>query len=167
MSGLTRYRRGLLPGTYDPVTVGHMDIIRRACSLCEEVLVGVFINPSKKCHFTVGQRVAFLEKACHDLPSVRVVWDSGFVADYAVRHDCDIIIKGFRDERDLAYEKPQATYALTHGGVPTLLLPASPALSGISSSEVRRRLRDGEPLLGWVPYAILSEVGVANTPPHF
>lgn len=163
---VTRYRRGLLPGSYDPVTVGHMDIIRRACSLCDEVLVGVFINPTKKGYFTVGQRVAFLQKACASLPTVRVVHSDGYVADYAKKNGCDIIIKGFRDDRDLTYEKPQACYALSHGGTPTLLLPAAPALAGISSSEVRRRLRDGEPLLGWVPYAILTEIGVANTPPR-
>ena len=91
------------------------------------------------------ERVAFLQKACASLPTVRVVHSDGYVADYAKENGCDIIIKGFRDDRDLAYEKPQACYALSHGGTPTLLLPAAPALAGISYSEVRLRLRDGEP----------------------
>lgn len=150
-----RYKKALLPGSYDPVTLGHMAIIRRACALCEQVVVGVFVNPEKVCRYPVEKRAEMLRAACAGLGQVRVVCDGGFVADYAKSQGCDIIIKGYRNENDLAYEKQMADYNLGRGGVPTLLLPCEPAFSALSSTEVRRRLAAGEMPDGLVPPEIL------------
>ena len=109
----------IVPGSYDPVTLGHLDIIRRASEMYDEVFVVVFINPEKEYSFSLSDRVSMLMLATAQLDNVLVSYSLGRVVDYMREHNIEKIIKGIRNESDLAYERVQEEYNLMHGGYPT------------------------------------------------
>ena len=133
----------LLPGSYDPITKGHIDIVRRALRLFDEVHVAVFINPQKKTLLTPEERLSLLKIAFRDEARVKVALDYGLVADYAERHGISLLLKGVRDETDFAYELPMADHHYTKCGIDTLLLPTDPAYREVSSHAVRDLLKEG------------------------
>ena len=98
----------ILPGSYDPVTIGHLDIIKRAAEKYSEVFAVIFVNPKKTYRFSAEDRVRMLSLATEDLSNVRVDYSEGFVIDYMNEHGIDKIVKGYRNETDLEYEKVQA-----------------------------------------------------------
>ena len=135
--------RALVPGSYDPVTVGHLDIIKRAASKYDEVFAVVFINPEKKYRFSIEERVKMLSLAAEDIRNVRVDSSEGLVIDYMKEKGIDIIVKGYRNETDLEYERRQAEWNKKNGGFDTELLPAREELSEVSSSRVSASLDGG------------------------
>lgn len=141
----------LIPGSYDPCTRGHLDLIERAAARYEEVIAAVFINPEKSGLFPYRERVNFLRLATAHLPNVTVTFSDGMVADYVRENAIDQIVKGYRDERDLQYEKTMADYNLAHSGVGTELLPAAPAYVSVSSTAVREALASGHGIETLVP----------------
>ena len=160
--------RALMPGSYDPVTVGHLAVIRTAAARFDEVTVAVFINPEKRGLFAFSDRVEFLRLATAHLSNVDVIFSDGMVADLAREGGYDRIVKGIRNDADRRYEEEMAAYNLRRGGVPTELLPADPALAEVSSTAVRAALLRGEALRGLVPEAAEAEILAAYrkiTPP--
>lgn len=149
-------KKAILPGTYDPVTLGHLDIIRRAAEAYDEVFVTVFKNPEKQPLFSLSDRLAMLMLATDGLDNVLVTASDGRVVDYMREHGIRHIVKGYRNEDDLAYEKIQEDYNRAHGGYETVLLPSAPALSEVSSTLVRERLAAGEPLADLLPAEVLG-----------
>ena len=115
-------RIAVTAGTYDPVTLGHLDIIARAASLFDEVVVGIFENPAKVKQFSLDTRFRAMCKAVEKLPSVRVVIGEGFLAEFAVSIGACALVKGARNGTDFEYEKIQADYNKLHFGIETLLL---------------------------------------------
>lgn len=148
--------RVILPGTYDPVTLGHLDIIRRAAAEYEEVFVTVFVNPDKTPLFSLSDRLAMLMLATDDLDNVLVTESAGLVIDYMRDHHIRKIIKGYRNDADLAYEEKQAEWNAGHGGVTTDLLPCEKELRDVSSTLARRRLAEGGDLSGILPEKVLA-----------
>ena len=137
--------RVLVPGSFDPVTVGHLSVIRRSAEEYGEVFVMIFINPDKKYMFTLPQRLALLEAACARFENVHVGSDSGMVADFAREHGISFIIKGYRNEADLKYEKEMADFNRKRfEGCETLLLKADDGLEDISSSALRKAIAEGD-----------------------
>ena len=134
----------LLPGSYDPITVGHLDIIKRAAQSEDEVFVVAFINEAKSYRFTERERLAMLEIATSGIPGVRTDLSHLTVVDYMKEHGIDGIVKGYRDEKDLEWENYQAEYNKEHGGFETVLLQCRAELAHVSSTLVRRRLDAGE-----------------------
>ena len=134
----------ILPGSYDPVTVGHLDIIKRAAESFDEVFVVAFVNPSKKYRFSVEDRVRMLLLATEELDNVLVSYSDGLVIDYMREHGIDRIIKGYRTEADLPWEREQAEWNMKHGGYETELWKCREGLECVSSTAVRERLDDGE-----------------------
>lgn len=134
----------ILPGSYDPITVGHLDIIRRAAAVDGEIYVVAFINESKSYRFTDGERLEMLRIATSDIPGVRVDLSHLTVVDYMREHGIERIVKGYRNEKDLEWESYQAEYNREHGGFETTLLRCDDRLSEVSSTLVRRRLDAGE-----------------------
>ncbi len=132
-----------IPGSYDPVTLGHLSLIEHAARTADVVYAAIFINPDKTYRFSLETRLELLRLACRPYPNVRVVSDSGTVADFARRNGVSYLLKGVRNETDFFYEQEMADVNRSRG-VETLLLPAAPALREVSSSEVRRRLDRGE-----------------------
>lgn len=148
--------RVILPGTYDPVTLGHLDIIRRAAAEYEEVFVTVFVNPDKTPLFSLSDRLAMLMLATDDLDNVLVTESAGLVIDYMRDHHIRKIIKGYRNDADLAYEEKQAEWNAEHGGVTTDLLPCEKELRDVSSTLARRLLAEGGDLSGILPEKVLA-----------
>ena len=102
-------RKALYPGTFDPVTIGHMDIIERAAKLYDELIIAIMVNPRKKCTFDSKERKALIEKCIRNLPNVRVVIGDGLTVDLADREGCNTLIRGIRAVADYEYELAQAT----------------------------------------------------------
>ena len=134
----------IVPGSYDPVTVGHLDIIKRAAEENDEVYAVIFVNPEKEYLFSLDDRVRMLILATDGIPNVLVSYSNGLVIDYMREHGIDKIVKGYRNDTDLEYERVQAEYNLRMGGYQTELKKCSEELQTVSSSEVRKRLLSGE-----------------------
>ena len=133
----------ILPGSYDPVTVGHIAVIREAARRFDEVYVVAFVNPEKSYTFTAEDRVKMLLLATDEFDNVIVSYSDGLVIDYMRDHGIDKIFKGYRNDKDLAYETEQAEWNLAHGGYETELWKCPPELEGISSSSARDLILDG------------------------
>ena len=141
----------IMPGSYDPVTVGHREMIRRVAEKEDEVYVVIFNNPNKEYTFSLEDRVAMLMLATEDLDNVIVSYSLGYVVDYMREHGIERIVKGYRNERDLEWERYQAEYNLAHGGYETELIRADEEYLNVSSSLVRERLLKGESISDLVP----------------
>lgn len=148
----------ILPGSYDPVTLGHLAIIEKAAALYDEVYAVVFINPEKEYTFSLDERVKMLILATEELDNVIVSYSTGYVIDYMREHGIEKIIKGYRDGRDLEYEKKQAEYNLTHGGYETELWQADAAMRDISSTKARELIKSGENLSEILPKKVISYI---------
>ena len=146
----------ILPGSYDPVTLGHLDIIKRAAEEYEEVYAVIFVNPDKKYTFSLQERVQMLMLATDELDNVLVSYSNGLVIDYMRDHEIELIIKGYRNDTDLEYEKQQAAWNLKHGGYETVLLKSSDTLTDISSTLARENIKKGESLDGILPKSVID-----------
>ena len=148
----------ILPGSYDPVTLGHLDIIRRASEQYDEVYAVIFVNPDKKYTYSLDQRVKMLMLATDELENVLVSYSNGLVIDYMREHDIELIVKGYRNDVDLEYEKKQAAWNLKHGGYETEFLKSSTSLSDISSSAAREKIKKGERLESILPKKVIDYI---------
>ena len=147
-------RIAVTAGTYDPVTLGHLDIITRAAALFDEVVVGIFENPAKLKQFSLDTRYRAMCKAVEHLPGVRVVIGEGFLAEFAASIGACTLIKGARNGTDFEYEKVQADYNELHFGVETLLLVSDTRFDGLSSTLVRGKLAAGEDVRALLPEGV-------------
>ena len=141
----------LCPGTFDPVTNGHLDIIERAASLFDDVIVSVLENPSKTPVFTLEERVTLLRSAVEGRANVRVAAFHGLLVDHAREQGASAIVKGLRAVSDYEYEIQMAQMNERLGGVETLFMPTSPKWSFLSSSLVKEVARLGGDVEGLVP----------------
>ena len=142
----------LCPGTFDPVTNGHLDIIGRASQTFETVVVGALENPSKRPMFTLEERVAMLKEACSGMSNVTVVSFRGLLVDFARSQEGDAaIVKGLRAVSDYEYEIQMAQMNHRLAGVETLFMSTSPNWSFLSSSLVKEVAQLGGDVSGLVP----------------
>ena len=146
--------RVILPGSYDPVTVGHLDIIRRAAEKFDEVYVVIFANPKKQYTFLLDDRVRMLMIATEGLDNVMVSWSAGLVIDYMREHGIDKIVKGYRTEADLPWEREQAEWNMTYGGYETELWLCDQRYREVSSTAVRELLREGRDASALLPEGV-------------
>jgi len=130
-------RRAVSPGSYDPVTNGHLDIVTRASVVFDEVIVTVMINKSKKTMFTVDERVDMIREVTAHLGNVRVDAWHGLLVDYCRANDVQAIVKGLRAVSDFDYELQMAQMNYRLSGVETLFMPTNPEYSFLSSSLVK------------------------------
>jgi pantetheine-phosphate adenylyltransferase len=139
------------PGSYDPVTLGHADVIRRAAALYDEVVVAVLHNPAKHGTFSPDERRELILDSCGDLPGVRVELFAGrLLVDVCREVGADAIVKGLRGGTDFAYELPMALMNRHLTGVETVFLPGDPRFEHISSSLVKEVARYGGDVTGLV-----------------
>lgn len=150
--------RMLYPGSFDPVTNGHMDIIRRAARLCDELVVAVMHNPDKRGFLPVQKRVALIEAACAGMDNVRVLAHSGLMIECAAQEKADAVVRGIRPTGDFDSEFQMAQVNRMIGGVETLLLPTSPEVANISSSVVRQIAAFGGDISAFVPPCAVDAV---------
>jgi pantetheine-phosphate adenylyltransferase len=141
----------LCPGTFDPVTNGHLDVIDRAASTFDGVVVAVLDNPSKTPLFAVHERIGLLESALAGRANVRVGAFSGLLVDYAREQGAQVIVKGLRAVSDYEYEIQMAQMNQRIGEIETLFMATSPKWSFLSSSLVKEVARLGGDVTGLVP----------------
>jgi pantetheine-phosphate adenylyltransferase len=142
----------LCPGTFDPVTNGHLDIIERASQTFDEVIVAVLENPAKQPLFALDERVSMLHEACSPLPGVRVAAFGGLLVDFARDQGPGAtIVKGLRAISDYEFEIQMAQMNHRLGQVETLFMPTNPKWSFLSSSLVKEVARFGGDVEGLVP----------------
>src|SRR5690606_5266207 len=144
--------RCLCPGSYDPVTNGHLDSLVRAAALYDEVVVGVLHNPAKQGRFPVEQRIDFLKQSLADDLPVRIeAYGGRLLVDIAQELDVHAIVKGLRGGTDFAYELPMALMNRHLTGVETVFLPGDPLFEHVSSSLVTEVATYGGDVTGLVP----------------
>lgn len=153
--------RAVCPGSFDPVTLGHLDIVGRAASLFDEVVVAVGVNPSKSRLFGPEQRLELLQRACQPFANVRVEGFTGLVTDFCRDHDASAIVKGLRASSDFDYEMPMAQMNSALTGVETVFLPTSTGTSFVSSSLVKEVASLGGDVSAFVPDFVLEALRTA------
>lgn len=141
----------LCPGTFDPVTNGHLDIVGRAAGLFDRVVVAVVENPDKEPLFSASERVGMLREAVSELDNVEVASFSGLLVDYARSREVGAIVKGLRAVTDFDYELQMAQMNRHLGEVETCFVPTSPRWSYLSSSLVKEVARFGGDVSSLVP----------------
>lgn len=141
----------LIPGSFDPPTNGHLDVVRRCAAFCDRLVVAVVANPSKDPLFSVPERMEMLAEELADVPGVEVESFTGLLVDFAVAHDLGVILKGLRGGKDFDYELQMAQMNHTLAGIETLFVPTSPRWGYVSSSLVREVARLGGDTTRLVP----------------
>jgi pantetheine-phosphate adenylyltransferase len=148
---VSRVRRAVCPGSFDPVTNGHLDIVGRASTLFDEVVVAVGVNASKKRLFTPEERIEMLREACRDFDNVRVDSFSGLLTSFCQAHDIRAIVKGLRAVSDFDYELQMAQMNASLADVETVFVPTSPEYSFLASSLVKEVAAFGGDVSGLLP----------------
>ena len=152
-------RIAIFPGSFDPPTLGHLDLIHRASSLFDVLIVALLENPSKQPTFTTADRVAMLRKAIGPLDHVRVESFHGLLAEYARARNANVIVRGVRGGADLEYERQMAdTNRHLNSSIDTIFLTPSPAVAHISSTLVRDIASLGGSVRGLVPDVVETAV---------
>jgi pantetheine-phosphate adenylyltransferase len=147
-------RRAVCPGSFDPVTNGHVDVITRAAALYDELVVAVLVNPGKAGLFPVEERMELLRDAVAELPNVTVDSFQGLLVDYCRAHDIPVIVKGLRAVSDFEYELQMAQMNRELAGIETLFVPTSPQVGHLSSSLVKQIATFGGDVSRLVPKAV-------------
>ena len=140
-------KKAIYPGSFDPVTLGHLDIIRRSASLVDHLIVGVLNNSTKTPLFSVEERVNMLREVTKDLPNVEVLSFSGLLVDFAAEHNVSVIIRGLRAVTDFEYELAMSVFLTT-----------SLKYAYLSSSIVKEMAMYGGDIKKFVPEEIIDRV---------
>lgn len=151
--------RAIYPGSFDPVTLGHIDVIKRASKLFDEIVVGVLINSVKSPLFSVEERVDMLTEICSDIPNIKVVSFDGFSVDFAKEQKANVILRGLRAITDFEYELQMAqTNRVLNSEVDTLFLTTSIDYSYLSSSIVKEVASLGGDISKFVPKLVIDRM---------
>jgi pantetheine-phosphate adenylyltransferase len=153
-------RRAACPGSFDPVTNGHIDIIERASHLFDEVVVAVGVNKSKNRLFTPAERIDMLEEACAGFANVRVASFDGLLTDFCQAEGIIAIVKGLRAVSDFDYELQMAQMNSSLAAIETVFVPTSPEYSFLASSLVKEVATFGGDVSSLVPPLVLDRLTV-------
>jgi pantetheine-phosphate adenylyltransferase len=151
-------RRAACPGSFDPVTNGHIDIIERAAALFDEVIVAVGVNASKKRLFSAEERIAMLSEVCAGFDNVRIDGFDGLLTDFCKARDVHAIVKGLRAVSDFDYELQMAQMNSNLSGIETVFVPTSPEYSFLASSLVKEVAAFGGDVSSLVPASVLADL---------
>jgi len=149
----------VVPGSFDPVTLGHMDVIRRAAAIFDELHVLIVHNPGKTAMLPISERMHLLQKSIAEDPTIRdnitvASWSVGLLVDYCTEVGANILVKGIRSQIDVAYETPMVLMNRSLAGVETIFLLPEPAHAHVSSSLVRQVAELGGEVGEFVPPAV-------------
>ena len=151
--------KALITGSFDPVTNGHIDLIKRTALLFDDVTVGIFVNSSKKYLFTEKERLSMLSESISDIKNAHAEICSGLVAKYCKENNINVIVKGVRNTSDYEYEASMAkTNREFAPDTETLFLPADSSVEFISSSMVKTFFENGEDVSRYVPTVVLDNL---------
>jgi pantetheine-phosphate adenylyltransferase len=151
-------KRVVCPGSFDPITFGHLDIIERASSIFDEVVIAVMVNKTKQTLFTVEERMEMTKEVTGKFPNVKVDSWSGLLVDYCKKNDISIIVKGLRAVTDFDYELQMSQINLQLQGVETLFISTAPAHSFLSSSLVKEIASHGGDVSSYIPAVLLERL---------
>lgn len=146
------------PGSFDPVTNGHLDIIERSAHLFDEVVVAVLVNQNKQGLFSIDERIALLDRATEHLPNVTTASFVGLLVDFCSTHGIDAIVKGLRAVTDFDYELQMAQMNGSLTEVDTVFIPTSPEYSFLASSLVKEVAKHGGDVSGLIPPFVNDEL---------
>ena len=146
----------ILPGTFDPITLGHLSLIERGAKMAQELIVAVAASPSKQPLFDLDTRVRMISKAVEAWPNVKVIGFLGLLTDFAAEHNCELLIRGVRTTMDFEYEMGLAhMYRQLLPQMECVLLPPKSPYSYLSSTAVRELLKHGGDITHFVPKSVL------------
>jgi pantetheine-phosphate adenylyltransferase len=152
-------RVAVYPGTFDPITLGHMDIIRRGTHLVDSLVVGITTNPSKSPMFSVEERLAMVKRELADIPNVQVVTFNSLLMDFAESQGASVILRGLRAVADFEYEYQMAGMnQQLNDDIETVFLMADVSLQPIASNLVKEIARFGGPIDKFVTPAVAADV---------
>lgn len=154
----------MCPGSFDPVTNGHLDIVGRASRLFDEVIVGVLINQAKVGLFTEDERIEMLREVTKGYDNVRVLSFRGLLVDFCRAHDAAVVVKGLRAVSDFDYELQMAQMNIGLAGVETLFMPTNPLYSFLSSSLVKEVAKWGGDVSAHVPDLVAARLAARLAP---
>jgi pantetheine-phosphate adenylyltransferase len=149
-------RRAVAPGSFDPITLGHIDVIERASRLFDEVVIAVLVNSSKSGMFSIDERIALIKESTAQFPNVKVDSWSGLLVDYCEQNKITAIIKGLRAISDFDYELQMSQMNFQLKGVETFFMATKPNYSFLSSSLVKEIAKYGGDVSSWVPANVLK-----------
>ena len=159
-------KRAVCPGSFDPITFGHLDIIERASNQFDEVIVAVFVNRKKSGLFTIQERMEMIQVNIEKFKNVRVDTGDGLLVEYCKKNSVQAIVKGLRAVTDFDYELQMAQVHIQASGVETMFMATSPAHSFLSSSIVKELSHFGGDVSSMVPAnvnkALMARVGVSE-----
>jgi len=147
-------RRAIFPGSFDPITLGHYDIIKRGVTLFDEVIVAIGVNADKKYMFSLEERKKFIEAAFIDEPRVTVVTYKGLTVDFCLKHNVEFILRGLRNPADFEFEKAIAHTNRDLAPIETVFLLTAAKTSYIASSIVRDVIRNNGDYTKLVPKSV-------------
>lgn len=147
-------KRAVFPGSFDPITMGHVDIIERGLELFDEIIVAIGINAEKKYMWTLEERVAFIKNTFADNPKIKVATYEGLTVAFCQEHNAKFLLRGLRNSLDFSYEKSIAQTNELMGGIESVFIISSPEASHISSTIVRDIARYGGDFSSLVPTAV-------------
>ncbi|MBE6992712.1 MAG: pantetheine-phosphate adenylyltransferase [Ruminococcaceae bacterium] len=152
-------KTAIYPGSFDPVTLGHLDVIERAAAIFDRVVVCVMVNCDKKYMFTSQERADFISKVTSHLPNVQVELSERLLADYAKDYEGSVLVKGLRNSSDFEIEFQMALINKTaNPHLETVFLPSAKENVFLSSSAAREMVRYRADLSGFVPEAIIDDI---------
>lgn len=149
----------VLPGSYDPITIGHSEIVKKAAPLFDKIIVAIGVNSQKKNLFSLEQRLTWLEKVFADMPNVEIHQFNGLTANFCQEVNASHIVRGLRNASDFDYERIISQLNFTLGkGLETVFFISEPQYSHISSTIVREIIRGGGDVSPFVPEAIQEDL---------
>ena len=152
-------KRIVFPGSFDPITLGHVNLVSRALRFSDEVVVAVLDNPEKRTAFTLAERAALCEQVFADFPAVSVLSHAGLLMTLMEEEGTRLMMRGLRDGEEAAHElRLFQIYHALDSDIETLYLPATPETAHLSPSAVRAIAQAGGNISAWVPAAILETV---------
>ena len=150
-------RRAIFPGSFDPITLGHVDIVNRALPLFDEIIIAIGINSDKKYMFTLEERVNFIKENYKNEPKIKVLTYTGLTTDFCKKMTVDFILRGLRNPADFEFEKAIAQTNRKLSNIETVFLLTSADTAFISSSIVRDVFRHGGDITGFVPESVYKK----------
>lgn len=149
----------IYPGSFDPITNGHLDIITRGAKIYDKLIVAVLVNLDKKCLFTIEERVELIKRVTRNLDNVEVLSFDGLLVDFAKMHNSKVILKGLRTMSDFEYEFQMALMnSKLDSEIETVFMMTSSAYSYVSSSSVKQVAKFGGNIKGLIPEELIQDV---------
>jgi len=150
-------KRAIFPGSFDPITLGHVDIVNRALPLFDEIIIAIGVNSDKKYMFSLEERIHFINENYKNEPKIKVETYTGLTTEYCEKVKADFILRGLRNPADFEFEKAIAQTNRKLSNIETIFLLTSADTSFISSSIVRDIYNHGGDITGFVPKSVLNK----------